>query len=235
MSRVIKLKDNFHSIETMEYLPLGPQYGSRTRSGTGIKQQSDETMSEAQNEAQAIIQKAQAEAKNIEEKAFQSGYEAGHESAISEIEGKVSSISKAFEKGLRDIAALKDEILGQAESDIIRLTIAVAERLLCGELKHNPDSIVAIVKEAIKMARSNGDVTIRVNPEDAATLKEHISELAEYISNTDKVRIEGSESLTPGGCIVETETNSIDMSLETRLETIDQLFSEQATDDPAES
>lgn len=239
--RVIKSKDNPHSIETMEYVPLDvqqePPLVLLADKISKVQGQIDKLLSEAKREAADVVQKARLEAVNIKEEASQSGYDAGQEAAVKEMQEAVDSISMAFKSGLEDIASLKDSILSQAEDDIVQLTIAIARKLVCRELKQHPDTIVAIVKEAIKAVRNGKEITVEIHPDDYVTLKQlkslkpskslnDLNDLTPGLTggfNTPRavpIRIEENSALTPGGCVVTTDTNLIDMSFEARLESI---------------
>jgi flagellar assembly protein FliH len=258
LSGIIKSKDDSCSIKYMEYVPFDEKQSSpidddggrpgtsstaqnsaETGSGsvtTEAQQQMDKLVSEARNRAENIVQKAQSDAAAIKEEAFRSGYEAGQEAAIAEVQEAVDSTSRAFKAALEDIASLKDSILSRAESDIVQLTIAIAEKLVCRELKQHPDAIVTIVKEAIRAVRNADEIAVKVHPDDYVTLRQYAGDLMGDFSeqvgspfheegnipthSNACIRIEEDTALTPGGCMVVTDTSLIDMSFETRIESI---------------
>jgi len=240
MGRIIKLEDNPESIETIDYTPLAqepePSIHARDEETATVykvsemKRQMEELISAAKDEAEGIVQKANAEAAEIKEQASKSGYEAGQEAGLREMKAKIDNISEAFRKGLEDTASIKQNILAQAEDEIVKLTIAIAEKLLCSELKQSPDTIVPIISEAIKAAQSDSSITVRINPDDHATLKQNMGKLMEYLDEATvgekeapSIRLIEDRDLTSGGCIVETDTNLIDMSFETRMKSLQQL------------
>ncbi len=234
MGRVIKLIDNPDSIEAVQYTLLEEMVYTRDGESTTmqkaseIKQQIEKLLSEAKNKAEDIVQKANLEAAEIRDQALEAGYKA----AAEEMEEKLAPLSELLNEALQDIASLKNSILARAEHDMVQLTIAMAEKLLCREMKQHPDAIVDIVKQAIKTAENKAEITIRISARDHAVLKQHMSQLIQHIRETGageeqavSIRIVEDSDLTPGGCVVETNTNLIDMSLETRMEALDQLIS----------
>lgn len=243
MSRIIKSGSEYegYSIKPVEYIslvgeqPRIPNYADTIQATPSqrmseVKRQMETLMGEAKGRAEDVLQEAHAEAIGIKERAFQSGYQSGWETAVKEIQMVTDSIFRTFRKGLDDIVSLKDDILGQSEDDIVQLSTAIARKLVFRELRQHPDTIVSIVKEAIKLVRSREEIVIRIHPEDCDTLKQHLSEMVEQLSEAKAgpqqdvpIRIEEDSSLTPGGCIVETDTGLIDMSFEARMESIDQM------------
>ncbi len=226
MDRIIKSEDRSYSIENIQYVPF--EEGSSQ--GNALDELPPEKILEirnlindAKNEAEEIIQKAHHEADNIREKAYRSGYEDGQEKAFKEMRERIDSIQNVFRKGIEDIAFLKQRILNQSESDVVRLATAIAKRLACRELQQHPDTIAAIVKEAIKAVKGEDRIVIEVHPGDHAILTQYVDELRENPEGT-VIRMEANPEVKPGGCIIVTDTSLTDMSLEARMESIDQLL-----------
>ena len=235
MDRIIKSEDRSHSIENIRYLPFEERASHSNASDELSPEKILEIrnlINDARNEAEEIIQEAHHEADNIREKAYKSGYEDGQEKAFKEMQEKIDSIQSAFKKGIEDIASLKQRILGQSEGDIVRLATAIAKRLACRELQQHPDTIVDIVKEAIEAVRGEDKVVIEVHPDDHAILTQYgVRKLAS--ANVDElrenpevpvIRMEANPEVKPGGCIIVTDTSLTDMSLEARMDSIDQLL-----------
>ena len=248
MNRIIKSGSNHneHSIKPVKYMslsteqPLFSNYADDTKATpvhrmTEVKRQMEELMGKAKGKAEDVIQKANAEAVDIKERAFQSGYQSGWQTAAKEIQMATDSIFRTFRKGLDDIASLKDEILGQAENDIVQLSTAIAKKLVYSEIQKHPDAIVSIVREAIKLVKSREEIIIKMHPDDCGILRQHMSEVLQQLSEINAgpqqdipIRLEEDPTLTPGGCFVETDAGLIDMSLETRMESIGQLLENEA-------
>ncbi len=231
MNRIIKLKDTpggERSIETVKYTPLE---GELSLSAITERMAELEQRIERDGKSFVLCSMIYAlrflDAAEVREKAFQAGYADGQEVAAKEMQKMIESqhtLHQALEKCLQELATLKDTILNQAEGDILQLVIATAKRLVCRELKQHPDAIAAVVKEAIKSARTGEKITIRIHPHDYMTLEQYISELKQSLEDIGKdnvnILIEEAPELTPGGCIVETDTSLIDMSLEERMESL---------------
>ena len=227
--RIIRLKDtpsSDHSIQTIKYAPLewDPSSLDDDRKMTPEKMEQNATSFASYSMLYALRLLEIAE---VKEKAFQTGYEGGQEAAIKEMQDAANSqlaLHKTLMKALEEFASLKDVILNQAEGDIVKLVIEIARKLVCRELQQHPDAIVAVVKEAIKAARFEEEITIKIHPDDYAILEQRVSELKESLGSIGRdnvnIRIEEAPELTPGGCIVETDTNIVDMSLETRMESV---------------
>jgi flagellar assembly protein FliH len=63
------------------------------------------------------------------------------------------------------VEEFRKQVVQEAEPQVVELAVAVARRILVGELSENPERIVEIVKEAIRRIERSGSVTIRVHPD----------------------------------------------------------------------
>ncbi len=130
-----------------------------------------------------------------------------------------------MKNALKEVVEIKDKILLQAEDDIIQLIIEISKKLVCRELSENPESIITIIKESIKSAKIGNEIIIKINPRDLKILEEHGSQLIEHFKSSTfgksiDLRVEEDPKLSIGGCMIITDTNILDMTFETRLESL---------------
>ena len=241
IQRVMSTKDyETNRIQIMRFTPFGDsdELMSDLDSETEVfdaEKQAEMLIEQAQNDAQKIVLKTQNEAEEIKDKAFQSGYEAGLQVAEKEINEAIERMLQVLTNAIRELASLKDEIVANAEDDLINLTMVIARKLVCCELKQHPEFIIDVIKEAIKTAKIGNEITILINPEDRIILEQHANELLDFLrsvtfNQTAKIMIEDDPALTHGGCVITTDTNILDMTYESRLESVmEAITSEQLT------
>ncbi|HGJ65624.1 TPA: hypothetical protein ENS27_09565 [bacterium] len=231
--RVIQCdNDKIDSVEKMKFDSFGDELdiaedylGQNEQETPNAEEQAIIMIQQAQIEAENIISNAQSEADKIKKKAYESGYEEGKAISTKELKETIIKLTEVFNNAVNEIAIIKDEIINNAEKDIIELTIAIAEKLVCNELKTNPDIIIDVIKEAIKTAKSENKVILRVNSNDYAILEKNVDELIEltrltnFNSNIGLV-MERDENLNQGDCVVITDTNIFDMTHKSRLDSI---------------
>ena len=199
-----------------------------------LENQVETLLEQAQNEAQEIIINAENEVNGIKEKAYQSGYEAGLKVAEKEVSETIERMSQVLTNAFKELASLKGEIVANAEGDLIELTVAIAKKLVCCELKQHPEFLIDVIKEAIKTSKMENEITIRINPEDRVILEQHAGELIDFLRamtfyQTAKIIIEDDISLTQGGCVIITDTNIIDMTYEARLDSVIEAITSEQT------
>jgi flagellar assembly protein FliH len=100
------------------------------------------------------------------------------------------------------------------------LACAIAQRIVRRELKQQPELSAPWIAEALRMCAGSAEITLRLNPADHATLGAQATKLALEFHPAAPAKIVADDSITPGGCRVETEFGSIDQQIETQLERV---------------
>lgn len=168
-------------------------------------------IAEAEEEANKIRGSAQKLLSQIE-KATQEAKQAGFR------EGKEEGLAQVTEELLK-ARTLKENILKNAEADLIQLVAVVAEKVL-GELAaKNKEAILAITRQAL--SHSIGDkIVVRMNPADLKRLKVEDLQFKDVLDRTKHIHVKEDDAIQVGGCVVETEIGTIDAQLETQLKAI---------------
>ena len=73
------------------------------------------------------------------------------------------------------------------------------------------------VKEALALVNANTNVTVRVNPEDWNHLEKMVDNAFPAYRS---IKFQPDDSITPGGCIIETPNGKINALVETQLRRI---------------
>lgn len=177
---------------------------------------------EAKGKAETIIAEAEEDARKIRERAQKvlSEVEAVREKAVKEglAAGEAKGLSQVTEKLLR-LEAMREKFYKEAEDEIIKLVMAMAEKVIGKIVEERPDVIRDVVRQALE--RSLGDrITVRVNPKDHKTIMSQNMEFKDVLDRTKRLHFKEDETVAKGGCIVETEVGTIDAQIETQMEAI---------------
>jgi type III secretion protein L len=188
----------------------------RLSSGATIKKdvydaqlQAHQIVDDAQREAQRLVKEAQEQSAGIVEAAHQEGYAAG----LTEWNEILIRARRAY-----------DDAVSQNEPQLVRLAVKIAEKVIGEELRIDPDTIVKIVREALRSARRDRSVLVEVNPEHEAALRSRIEFLRSSLGGEQEIRIVPNPAIPPGGCVVQSEIGIIDAKLETQLRCMEQAL-----------
>ncbi|MGV8078673.1 MAG: FliH/SctL family protein [Syntrophales bacterium] len=147
------------------------------------------------------------------EKGLREGVKRGREAQQAEARRQLDTLAGL----LAEVASLKRKILEESEPDILELVFAVAEKVLNREVAQQPDSVVPVLKAAMKNVMDRDGVKIRLHPLDY----QHLLEIREdFLRQTDGLRnvvFEQDESLRRGGVFIETRFGDVDARLDRQL------------------
>jgi flagellar assembly protein FliH len=97
--------------------------------------------------------------------------------------------------------------------------------VLRSELAHHPDVPVTLVREALELAAGASRVRVALNPADYRSLGFRVETLVTELGGLGSVEVTADESVSLGGCHVETSHGAIDQRFETQLARIEEELS----------
>jgi flagellar assembly protein FliH len=147
--------------------------------------------------------------------AHQAGVQEGRAAAESERAAEIQAALARLGAAAAQIAGLRPKLRAEAETDLVRLAIAIARRILNRELSTDPQAIAALVEAGLRKLKSQEAVRIRVHPEHKAALE------AALAAAGARLEITGDPALARGDAILETARGDLDASVDTQLAEIE--------------
>ena len=194
----------------------------------------------ATNRAAIMLSDARIEgernAAEAEKKARAAGYEAGyaegeragHKSAFEEskreFERQHAAIVKQMQQAIAEIDVMKEGLRIAAEKDLLDFSVTLATKMTCHIGRSFREAAIENVKRAIRLIGSKTDLTIRVNPQDFASMETYAAAALRSAAASPAVKIVSDDSMAPGGCIVETDRGRVDATLETQIDELTGLL-----------
>jgi flagellar assembly protein FliH len=176
--------------------------------------------------AAKIISEAKHQAADIRKSAERDGQQAAVEAARRILDEKVTrqleTLLPALRQAVDSLAHARAEWLGAWEQNVVHLAAAIAARVIRRELSQQPEIPLAFIREALELASGSPELTIRLHPDDHATLAPHIPLLTSQLARRAKAQIVADATITAGGCRIDTQFGSIDQQIETQLARIEQ-------------
>jgi type III secretion protein L len=169
---------------------------------------------EAHQSAQSIVEAARRQAEEIIQVAEMEKTRVLDEAKA---QGRQEGLAQVTEQIVR-AKLLRTEFLQNAENDIVALACKVAEKIIGRDLERNPEVVVDICATAIENVRTAQQVVVRVNPQDAAILRERRKRMMELIGRVKEIAIKEDGEVPRYGCIIETDSGTLDAQLSTQLE-----------------
>jgi type III secretion protein L len=221
MKKIIKgeaLSAQTHLSEKVKSAPktasraaLGESGGVLNRKTLDASSKADRIIAEADQDAERIKAEAAkilAEVEAVREKARKDGFAEGRDEGMAQ----ATELVAKFE-------ALKEEFYTKAEPEIISLVMEIAEKVIGRMVQEHREAIVSIVRQAIDSALGDR-MTVRINPADYKKVQPKIKELQEGLDKARRLVFKEDDTISAGGCVVESEVGMIDAQLETQLRAI---------------
>jgi len=158
----------------------------------------------------------EAACEEIYKEAFAEGEKAGFTAGMSE----AKRICFGLEALLGEITEFKKRLFKECEQEVVELTVSIARKVIQRELSMKEDSVVYVVREALKAAVTNGKIILRINPADMEIINGEARGLQRYTKGFSSIVIEGDEGVSRGGCIIETDSGEVDATIEGLLDEV---------------
>lgn len=195
---------------TPEELPiLGP-----------MQEKANRIIASAERQAQTIVESSYNEVERMKDEGRRLGLEDGKREGIKQA---TSQFSESMDTINQAIVARR-KIIKDAESEILRLSLKVAEQILRSEVSLHRDVCLNIVSEAIARISDREQIIIRVNRDDAEHIKKYKDRIAGIVDGVKSLTILEDSHVEPGGAVIETNLGYVDARISTKLKAIEQAF-----------
>lgn len=168
-----------------------------------------EIVERAQEEASQYQEEVDKECQELREKAKAEGFAEGL--------AQFSEHLLSFERQMR---ALQIDVQRQ----ILPLALKAAKKIVGKELEIHPETIVDIVIQALIPVMQNHRFTIYVHKNDKELLESEKSRIKARLDHVQSLSIQERAGLSPGDCIIETDSGIINASLENVWRALEAAF-----------
>jgi flagellar assembly protein FliH len=138
---------------------------------------------------------------------FAEGERAGERAASAKLEQMLQRLAATIE----EIGALRHDMMHRAERELVRLAVAMAERIVRRQVDLDRELLIVMARVAIDRLGDSTVATVHLNPIDfeAATRGRDLSSAS--------VQIVGDPAVPRGGCLVKSSFGTIDASIESQV------------------
>jgi type III secretion protein L len=184
-----------------------------------VKIKSKKIVVDSHKETQRVIQEAQAIATRIEEEARKQAAEElsaarkmGFEEAFIELNDHLIEARKR-----------RESVLAEVKQDLLKLSIEITGKIIERETGNDHKLLAEIIAVALRYTRQQEVLTIRVNPSNIEIIQSHIA-LIERAARAKSLDIIPDSRVDPIGCVIESESGTIDAQLSTQLKVLERAM-----------
>lgn len=144
-------------------------------------------------------------------------YQKGVREAQVKVEEKFQSTLETLLEACQKLDFLRSTILLQSKEHMINIIIALSKAILKQELTIKRDIIASTLEAALDQAIQNDEYQITVHPDDLAVVEKMKPDIIATIRSLEHIVLKVDSQLTRGGCLIESDTCSVDATIETQL------------------
>jgi flagellar assembly protein FliH len=180
----------------------------------------------ARVESAQLVADAREAAERVRREAQQQGQVLARDAALrqcrEELDRRLATALPALGQAVACLEREKAQHLRHCERHVVRLAIAIAERLVRRELDRAPEITLSLVREALDLAASSERISLHLNPDDCETLRDSLAQLTTQRSSTQRLEIVSDPAIAAGACVVKTEFGTIDQQFQSQLARIEE-------------
>jgi flagellar assembly protein FliH len=148
--------------------------------------------------------------------AFERGAEEGRQVA----ERGLAHAFKSLRDGADSLALLREKILRESESDLLKLSSMVARKIILQQIQLDPHILANIVAATVNCCSEQDKITIRLSTADYQMVMANRHILAGVAGDEGRFTLVPDNSITLGGCLVESPSGTVDARIESQLDEV---------------
>lgn len=180
------------------------------------KHPAGQTPPKNQASEEKTIQITDSHIKKREQDAYENGYAAGVKAQSKDIAAKLEVLAALS----KTIPQIKKDILEKGEEQMVKLAIAIAEKILQQEVSTRKEVILGVLKGALKNIAETEGIKIHLHPQDFRYMMEVKKDFLQSFDGIRNMVFEEDSSIKRGGAVVETMFGEVDARLENQLKEI---------------
>ncbi len=106
---------------------------------------------------------------------------------------------------------------------MLRLAVKLAEKIIGREIERDDAALADIVSAALRHARQQESLTVRVNPADLPRVQAHRERL-DPSGRARFIDLVADPRVGHGGCVIEGESGTVDARLDTQLRVLERAL-----------
>lgn len=206
----------------------------------GLHEAAQNAKAEAERKAKEIIADAQARAQQMMidaegaieqemENARQLGYADGLAKAEEEALHRKNFEAGELQQMINSIRAERERVIESLEGEVIETVIEIAKKTVRTQIRDN-EVFLGLVKAEMAELKSTDNITVSVAVEDFVRVFGSAEGAKEEFPEGN-VKVVADKELSAGDCIIETDVEVVDCSVEGQLEKLEQLLRAEIEED----
>lgn len=214
-----RVADPSQKVEAVRWRPGGGHLNSFTSNTQGGDALSEQEMAELRVHLEGSEQRFQAQLAQVRQEAFAEALRQAREEASAQVRSLQDSVGQT----LASLAQTKRNLRQEGEVELIKLSLAIARRILHREVSIDSEALHGLVHAALQKLQNREISRVRVNPAGVDAVRTAL----ERIGAAPAIEISSDPSLKTGDIIFETQFGELDASIDSQLAEIQRGFADR--------
>ncbi len=178
------------------------------------------TNTEPEDEAARIIDEARAFAAQIEREERERIELTIRTEVDAEIARVINPWRDQLQQSLDELTTLRAEIVQQSETDLVRLALEIAKKVIHREVASDSQIVLGLARVGLSRIPNRTPATIHLHPDDLAYFESN----RDQIESGHPLTLAADRSIGRGGCVVHTELGEVDATIEQQFAEIEEAL-----------
>lgn len=174
-------------------------------------------LEQARQEAENIVASAKIEAENQQKQAYEMGKVQGYEEGKKIAESELIEAKQQLEAEKADIQMQYEQQIAEVEPQFVNLVADLVEKMTGVIAEERKEVIIYLLRRGLKQTGRSKNIVVVVSEEDFAFVNKEKEMLMQCIGKDCMFDIIEDRKLTKNQCMIETEGQSINCSLDIQL------------------
>ena len=166
------------------------------------------------------IRQAEAERDRIRDDARREGRELAKADGIEAARRDAAPLADLLRRAAEALKDRQSELTTLAERDLVKLALRIAAKVVKKEIAAGTVAVENL-RRAIELTASRREIRVLLHEQDLARIDEYLPDLRREFSDLQKIALEPSPAVEPGGVIVQTREGSVDATIAAQLDQIE--------------
>lgn len=168
----------------------------------------------------AEIREAEAERDRLRDAARREGLELAKADAVEIVRREAAPLADLLRRAAAALEEKRAEITSLAERDLVQLALQIAAKVVKKEIAAGTVGVDNL-RRAIELTANRRELRVLIHEQDLARIEQFLPELRREFSDLQKIALEPSPAVEPGGVIVQTREGSVDATIAAQFDQIE--------------
>jgi flagellar assembly protein FliH len=181
---------------------------------------------DAEEKAAQIIKEANESRDRVIEEGRKEGFDAGFQDGQKQFQEQNEENTRNILNILKELETLRMDTLHGQEEQIVKLSLLIAKKIVHRQLTLDKKIVVEMVKSTISQFDGKGDIRISVNPVEYDFVVSYQSEINDFVSDEQVVKIRKDQQIEAGVAKIDTDFSAVDLDFRKQFDEIENQLSQ---------